>query len=642
MADTLPPPPPPPSFGALLSLFRRVVPTEFYEPLANRGDGQPTDAFALFRGLARIFEKIAQKGTNSTQARFFLPSAIQKAPSATSASPATGDVGLTRVGPSDRELVIDPGRMALDVRGGRRYVNADRVVWNPGDTLQRVVRFVSEIEGFAGNSEHLANADGRLDLDLVQISDQDQGRAATLGSVLTIGVQSVLQDSGIPDLFDPKDIGLYVRINAAAVPTNIGQQKRIVGFDWPEIEIPVGSGRYPRRVFLSPTERRNTVEALQDDGGVFTDFYSQASTETGFDDVLLLPALPAVGDAFYFGYTIPFDGVEIRFDTPGEGDWEIVWEFWDGVAWQPVVDIDDPTTGFRPTEDTFYEVKWADLPGWTSVLSPAGTGLTLYFVRARLAVFTTISQQPLAGRIVVFARELLAEETSTVTWALRDFQQDSLGLRIDFAQAFSGGRDDDLYVLGDERKAYQQPGESDEVFRDRASRLADVVSPNAIVRVINRILRPFGYEGEAIDVTIDTTPDNTLVGAGFTGLFCDVDAILAPEILAALDLYASGDLFPKDPWLVLQSAQEAYGWFLVLVPYLGEGDFGIFLDEGPLFFDETVQVYYGPFIEGWMDGKPVDGDAAVAAIYNAINIIKLGGVGFTIVRRESLTVPGAC
>jgi hypothetical protein len=43
-----------------------------------------------------------------------------------------------------------------------------------------------------------------------------------------------------------------------------------------------------------------------------------------------------------------------------------------------------------------------------------------------------------------------------------------------------------------------------------------------------------------------------------------------------------------------------------------------------------------------MDGKPVDGDAAVAAIYNAINIIKLGGVGFTIVRRESLTVPGAC
>jgi hypothetical protein len=640
VAKTLDPPARPPTFDALLEVFRRTTPREYYQPIADKGDGTPTDSFALFRGLARQFTKLAAKGTRSIQARYLLPSALQTDIPATSANPASGSVTLRRTGPSADALIVDAGRMRIQGPGSRFYVNAAQIVWNPGDTANRTVTFVSEVAGFVGNLDHLAAADGTIDLDLVSIADQDFDRAAPSGSILLTGPQATGQDSGIPDLFAPEDIGLYLRINNATNASNIGRSLRIVGFEWPELEIPAGSGRYPRRVFLETEERRNTVEVLQDDGGAFTDFYSQATDETATNDVPLLPAAPAVADAFYFGFTAPFAGVEIRFDTPGAGDWTIVWEYWDGAAWQSLPDLDDRTEGLRPASSSFSEVRWSIPADWATLASPSGSGLTLYFARARVSAFTSITTQPLAGRIVHFVPESLTAETGTITWSLLDF--DSLGLQLSSVQAPAGGRDDDLYVLGDSLGLYQQAAESDDVFRDRASRLADVVSPNAIVRVLNRALRPLGYEGRAFDVTIDTTPDGSLVGAGFTGLFCDLETTLAPDILGAFDLYAPGDAFPADPWLVLQSADEAYGWFIVALPYLGNGDFGVFFDEGPLYFDETVQVYYGPSLAGFMDGAPTEGNATYASIYSSIDAIKPGGVGFTMVRRENLTTPGVC
>jgi len=647
MAKTLPAPAGPPTPEQLIEVWRRVVPREYSEPFLNGGNapGDAHPSFALIRSMAYQWAQVAAKANRSIQARYHLPSAIQTdlpASSARAAGIAQGDVVLRRVGDRSDALVIDPGRMRLAADGGRFYVNRDRVVWNPGDTNDRTVRFVCEVVGFIGNLDHLANPEGGLDVDLISIVDQAGGRAAGEGSILLLS-QSVLQDSGIPDLFNPADVGLHVRIDTAATPSNVGRFMRIVGFDWPELEIPLGSGRFPRRVFLEDERRVNTVEALQDDGGVFTDYDIQARNENGIGDVPLLPAVPAVGDAFYFGFTEFTTGVEIRLDTPGVGDWTIVWEYWDGLAWQPLPDIDDPTEGFKPTAGAgTYDVRWTIPLGWQSLLSPAGSGLNLFYARARVDAFVAVTDPPAAGRVVMYNPQPLTAEaadpvTGTVKWTLLDYTAAGVGLEIVEAEPFTGGRDDDLFILGDQRGLYQQNGESDDVFRDRVSRLADVVSPNAILRAVNRVLRPLGFRGDVCDVTIGDT-----VGAGFTGLFFDLDPALAPEIVAAFDMYAAGDLFPKDPWLVLQSAQEAYGWFLVKAPYLGEGDFGIFLDEGPLFFDETVQVYYGPSAFGFMDGFPIDGYATYAAIYSAVDAIRAGGVGFTLLRREDLTVPGAC
>jgi len=230
-------------------------------------------------------------------------------------------------------------------------------------------------------------------------------------------------------------------------------------------------------------------------------------------------------------------------------------------------------------------------------------------------------------------------ENGTIKWTLLDYETktDALNVEIVAANTFLNGRDDDLYILGDERGIYRQNNEDDDTFRDRAARLADVVSPNAIIRVVNRILAPKGFVGEVCDVTLGDS-----VGAGFTGLFFDLDPDLAPDLLAAFDLYGAGDLFPKNNFIVTQSAMEAYGWFLVKVPYIGDGDFGAFFDEGPIFFDDVVNLYSGPAFSGWFDGEPVIGNACYSAIYSAVDSIRAGGIGFTLVRQEELTTPGVC
>jgi len=629
--------PPAPTFEDLLEVFRRAVPPEYYRPIEEGENGEPHPSFAIFRGLASIFETVAEKGSRTTAARFYLPSAIERDDPSSSGRPAgiaTGTVSLARVGPTVDALVVNAGDMRLvfdgGVEGAREYLNAAPVVWNPNDSRTQEVEFVSDVLGFVGNLEFVANEDGTVDLDLISIKDQDTERAGINASIIS-GPSTVLQDTGKPDVFEPSDVGLYVRITGAGDPANVGQVRKIAGFDWPEIEIPVGSGRYPRRVTLEDTVRRDLVEALQDDGGAFTDYAVEARSYTA-DGVPLLPAAPALGDAFYFGFSGPISGVVFDLTTVGVGDWTIVWEYWDGAAWQALADVDDPTNGFRaPGGAATYSVSWTVPPGWTALASPSGSGLSLFFARARLSAFVASTTSPASGRLLALSDEPLAPESGTVSWTLLDFE--ALGLSLASVEAFTGGRDDDLYLLGDDRGVYQQPGESDSVFRDRASRLADVVSPNAILRTINRILRPLGFAGAVCDV------QDGGIGGGYTGLFMDTDADLAPDRVAAFDLYGPGDLFPEADFFVLQSATEAYGWFLVKLPLLGAGDFGIFCDEGPLYFDDSAEVYYGPSFFGFMDGSPVDGDAAYAAIYSAIDAIKAGGVGFTLIKSEELTIP---
>lgn len=648
MAKVLRPPPPPPDQQKLLDVFRRNVPTDYYTPIAEgEPGGTPHPSFALFRGMARTFETAAQKGTRSTAARYHLPSALQRDLPASSGRPAgVGDglVTISRVGPSSDALIIDPGRMRLVFDGGptlleqgaREYVNVSRVVWEPGDTADRTVRFVCDALGYTGNVDFLRDeATGLVDLDLVTIKDQDTARS-NVGGTIIAGPQTIVQDSGTPSIFIPEDVGLYVRIDNAINPANIGKVRRIVGFDSPEVEFPVGTGRYPRQVFVEDVIPRNTVEVLQDDGGVFTDYDAQARVEAGTNDVPVLPDPFVVGDALYLGFTKTFQGTRIRLDTAGVGDWGVVFEYWNGATWGALPNVDDVTNGLRPDAgDGTYEITWDIPPDWATLASPSGSGLSLLFVRMRVDTLTLLTTAPIAGRIVLLSSEPLVAD-SQVKWTLLDFQEADLGLSLVSVEAFSGGRDDDLYILGDNRGVYRQDGEDDDVFRDRVSRLADVVSPNAIIKAVNRILRPLGFTGGACDVQ----PGG--IASGFDGLFLDVDATLAPDFVSALDLYGAGDLFPTKHYFVLQSAQEAYGWFLVKVPYMGAGDFGIYLDEGPIYFDDTVGVYYGPASTGWLDGYPIDASATYAAIYAAVDAIRMGGVGFTLVRREDLSVPGSC
>ncbi len=157
---------------------------------------------------------------------------------------------------------------------------------------------------------------------------------------------------------------------------------------------------------------------------------------------------------------------------------------------------------------------------------------------------------------------------------------------------------------------------------ERAPRLIDSVSPNAILRAINRTLRPFSAEGLAIDVQ-----------NGLTGAFLDEDFF---------DYYEPGDLFPEDPWKLSLSIQEAYGFFLVIVPFLGEGEFGMFFDDSPPILLPDGSYLANAFDYGFFDGSPVTAEALYAAIYNSVNVIRAGGVGFDLIRSEIANALASC
>lgn len=109
-------------------------------------------------------------------------------------------------------------------------------------------------------------------------------------------------------------------------------------------------------------------------------------------------------------------------------------------------------------------------------------------------------------------------ELGSVTWALLDW--DDHGFSLSDVGVPLGGRDDELFLLGDGRGVYQQQDETDDAFRQRVARLPDVITPAAIRRQMNRVLQPFNYRGLAVDLQ------------NFNGLFWDEDF---------LDYYTAGD-----------------------------------------------------------------------------------------------------
>ncbi len=136
--------------------------------------------------------------------------------------------------------------------------------------------------------------------------------------------------------------------------------------------------------------------AWQDDGGVYTDFSTEWAEATA-DDVDLLPATPAVNDAFYVGNENgTFDTINIVSTTQGAGTWTIVWEYWNGTVWGALSGVSDGTTGFTAAAGT--QIVTFTVPGdWATDTGPT-SGTTAYWVRARVSAYTSVTTQPLAGQ----------------------------------------------------------------------------------------------------------------------------------------------------------------------------------------------------------------------------------------------------
>jgi len=134
--------------------------------------------------------------------------------------------------------------------------------------------------------------------------------------------------------------------------------------------------------------------AVQQDGSVFTEYTTAAQNAT-LNDLPLLPAAPAVGDAWYFGCDNPCRILTTDTDTAGVGTWTLTYEYWDGSSYAAFSNVDDRSSGFTALGQR--SVSW-DMPADWATNTVTGSAVNSYWARARVSAFTSITTQPLGSR----------------------------------------------------------------------------------------------------------------------------------------------------------------------------------------------------------------------------------------------------
>jgi hypothetical protein len=513
----------PPTKDEIFDLLRRVTEGSYHIPIIE----DPRGSVAVYRQMACQAQVVADKGFRSQQSTFYLTYPTQGDLPATSLRAATMNVVLQRTKNRDVSLIAEIATIVLFGPHGRTYVNAERVVWSPFDQSdQKTVEFISQNPGFVGNLDHLAddnglitNPDGSAATDIVGLQSQGGTTNVYADIIGNATGPSALVDQGKPDTFSEADVGLYVEILTATNPENVGRLLKVVGFSQPGVEDPPGTGLFPRHILVDDESVQTQIfVALNDDGSLsFTNETTEARSETA-DDMNLM-VTPGLNDGYYFGGTEQFSELEITISTPGVGTWEITWQYWDGGNYAPLTGVIDNTIGF--TAGGTQRVSWTVPSNWSIDVVD---GVAAYYVRAQVTSFTSATTSPLGQIAYIFELNQLTPElddefgaaTGSVEWAIRDWSD--LGVEIIQIEAPTGGRDNILRLLGEERGVYQQNGETDDSFRERAASLAEVVSPNAIRNVVNRALEPFNLKGVVVDVATGGTFET------FDGWFWDFDA----------------------------------------------------------------------------------------------------------------------
>lgn len=573
----------------------------------------------MWRGGFRALQALGDVRTRRTQASYLHAHGTQTGEPAGFASRTALSVVLRRGGSRELALLVAPGKMTLVGPSGRLYVNVEPIEYRWRDpTTDRTVRFECVIPGEAGNLDFLINDDviepaGTIPVEYITLADQSRGRASRGASSTTYAGASAIKDSGIPSTFEAADEGLYVEVLDSTNPANIGRLLRIVAHYWPGAEEPIGSNVRPSYAALDDRAVREVFFAVKlDDGGVFTTVTTQIN-DPDSGTAVLLPAVPVIGDAIYFGAVVPIASLQIVIDTAGEGDYSLTWQVWDGVAWVTPPDLVDGTKNLTVPGSRTVTVPQSEIQAATAV-----DGVTAYWVRASVSAFVSLTVQPVASYAYPLTYQPLAPDAGGVEWAVRDWKD--LNIAILAVTQAKLGHNDDLFFHGEQRGVYRVLGESEEAFRTRLSRAPDVVTPAALQRVVNRTLAPLALKG----VVFDTGDD-------FKGFFFDSDAF---------DYYGPGDIYPLNKWKLLLSLNETYGFFFVRLPWIAVGDFGIFYDEGPLLYLPNLGLYLGPvYDDGFYDGKSYPGEMIYRSLYEELRRRKGGGIGFTFIPDDSLNAP---
>jgi hypothetical protein len=130
--------------------------------------------------------------------------------------------------------------------------------------------------------------------------------------------------------------------------------------------------------------------AIADDGGVQTDETVGANNATA-NDMTLLPPVPAVNDAYYFGFIVNLvDTIRVNIGIAGAGTWTVTWEYWNGGSWGALSNVVDGTTGFKAAAGS-HDVNFDRPANWA--LTTVKT-ISAYWIRARVSAYTSVTTQP--------------------------------------------------------------------------------------------------------------------------------------------------------------------------------------------------------------------------------------------------------
>jgi len=139
----------------------------------------------------------------------------------------------------------------------------------------------------------------------------------------------------------------------------------------------------------------NVEGAIAFDSPVYTSELTQATNPT-VSDMTLLPATPAGGDCYYFGSSHKFAYLKLMMGQVGVGSWLIGWEYWNGAAWVSIGVCNDDTGGFMMAGERY--VIFTEPVDWALTQVPPSTGSNLYWIRARVTAYSSVTTQPKGTR----------------------------------------------------------------------------------------------------------------------------------------------------------------------------------------------------------------------------------------------------
>jgi hypothetical protein len=618
---TAPPKSGPLTQAELQSVWESAVDAQFSQPLEQAGEG---GGFEVYTQAWAVMARVSQAIDASTQAMFVLPWSGQSGPPASGGAFATVTLVLSRTGLLDLPLVLIAGTLVeeqvvdwgyptgVPVLTGRRYALTQTAVFLPGQQGPISVTAQAERIG-TGYNNPMPGTLVVVDQPGTEFTNAEatvRGLNYPGGVVGPAAVQQALIDSiDEADAFVPQHVGQYLSFSAGA---NAGKVARAVAWSPP----------------VPPTTGGTLQLALEQSVASFAGHFT-GTFQVG-------ESLTLKSGASVTGYGV-LEGVELV-----GGSCLLVF------------------------------VKRSGSAVTTVVGNVSGASATIDVELVNLDLTPEVGNSPGAG----------------ATWSVLDWVDD-WGLTCTNPASPQGGLHAMLDALGREKNVDRSGGEPDSTYRQRVAQLADVVSPNAIRRTLNRTIPGipwcFREAGQATypgfffadDVTGKTGDffdyDRVAVTGVVTGAFLDGEPVrqIAGGIVAtghACVLAAAAPVVPGPPgastltgvagvsgtfatgspivglrsgasttvtavagglsnanrFRVMFSFLTMRAWFYVGVPPISAGEFGFAYDTHP--FGAYDAAPYPDFY----DGFPYLSALTYRAVYNAVEKVRAGGVGWTL------------